>query len=71
MPAAATRSQVAPAPNTPGPNDENGRPVPSVTSSARTIRRVFPGSILPAATGSSSASSASSVVFPSGASARS
>ena len=41
------------APNAPrpGPNDENGRPVIRITSSARTMRRELPGSMRPAATG--------------------
>ena len=40
----------------PGPNDENGRPEPRVTSRARTSRRRLVGSIRAAAGGSSSAS---------------
>ena len=39
----------------PGPNDEKGRPLPKVTSNARTTRRRFDGSILAAATGSTAA----------------
>ena len=36
----------------PTPNDENGRPVSSITSSARTMRRRLPGSMRAAAAGS-------------------
>ena len=41
----------------PGPNDENGRPVRWITSSARTIRRRLSGSMRAAAAGSRSSSS--------------
>ena len=44
---------AAPYSSRPGPNDENGRPVSSITSSARTMRRRLPGSMRAAATGSS------------------
>ena len=37
-------------------NDENGRPVSSITSSARTVRRRFPGWTRAAAAGSAAAS---------------
>ena len=56
--AAATRRPVrrrttgGPYSARPAPNEENGRPVVSSTSSARTIRRVLPGSIRDAASGS-------------------
>ena len=42
--------------SSPGPKLENGRPLPIVTSRARTIRRRLVGSMRPAASGSSSAS---------------
>ncbi len=44
-------------PGCPAPNDENGRPVMRITSSARAMRRTLPGSIPAAATGSRRASS--------------
>ena len=44
--------------SSPGPNELNARPLPTHTSSARTTRRVFVGSIRAAATGSSAASRA-------------
>ena len=52
--------------SSPGPNEENGRPDPSVTSRARTRRRSLPGSIRAAAAGSSVASRAWSPAQPSG-----
>ena len=49
MPAMRTGKTVAPNVSTPGPNDENGRPVSRMTSSARTMRRTLCGSIFSAA----------------------
>ena len=49
---ARRRSRAGRTSSRPGPNDENGRPVSSITSSARTMRRRLPGSMRAAATGS-------------------
>ncbi len=48
----------------PAPKDENGCPVDSTTSRARTIRREFPGSMRAAATGSTAASRAYAFAKP-------
>ena len=45
MPAMRTGNTVAPYSWSPAPNDENGRPVISITSRARAMRRALPGSI--------------------------
>ena len=51
IPAMRTGKTVGPYASTPGPNDENGRPVSRITSSARTMRRTLCGSMRAAAVG--------------------